>query len=126
MLTAAGCLLGESSSTNGTKKFPHAWMKTKMKTTPSPGRISGTTIRRRAVMALAPSTQAASSRLIGTESMKFLVIQIAIGRDVAAMKKIVAGIESIRLSRTNRLYTGTMIAVIGRQVPNRMAYMNGL
>ena len=33
MLTAAGCLSGSSSSTKGTKKFPHAWVKTKMNTT---------------------------------------------------------------------------------------------
>src|SRR5665648_890515 len=83
MATAAGCFDESNSRTNGTKKFPHATVNTKMNTTPRPGRISGTTIRLSAVIALAPSIQAASSRATGTESMKFLVIQIAIGSAAA-------------------------------------------
>ncbi len=39
-----------------------------------PGRMSGTTIVRRARIAEAPSIQAASSSSIGTESMKFLAM----------------------------------------------------
>ncbi|GHH72810.1 hypothetical protein GCM10017772_22960 [Promicromonospora soli] len=101
MLTAAGCFSGESSSTNGTKKFPHACTNTKMNTTAIPGRMSGSTTRRSACMADAPSVHAASSSEIGTESMKFFVIQIAMGNDVAAMKKMVPGSESSRLSCTN-------------------------
>ena len=58
--------------------------------------MSGRTIRSSAFIALAPSTQAASSSEIGTESMKFFVIQIAMGSDVAAMKKMVPGTESSR------------------------------
>ncbi|BAS17827.1 hypothetical protein AHiyo8_61300 [Arthrobacter sp. Hiyo8] len=50
----------------------------------------------------APSIQAASSSSNGTESMKFLVIQMAIGKVVVAMKKMVAGIESSNCNCTNR------------------------
>lgn len=71
-------------------------MKTKMNTTPSPCPISGRTTVRSAVMGDAPSIHAASSSSKGTESMKFLVIQIAMGSVVVAMKNMVAGIESKR------------------------------
>ena len=57
---------------------------------------------RSAVSADAPSTQAASSSSKGTESMKFLVIQIAMGKVVVAMKKIVAAMESSSCSWTNK------------------------
>ena len=93
---------------------------TKMKTTAMPGLISGTTMRPRAVMALAPSTHAASSRVTGTESMKFFVIQMAMGSDVAARNSTVAVVEPSTPRETNRAYTGTMIAVIGRVVAKRM------
>ena len=53
-------------------------------------------MRASACIELAPSTQAASSSEIGTESMKFFVIQIAIGSDVADMKTMVPGTESSR------------------------------
>src|SRR5665647_2649343 len=102
MATEAGCLSGLSSRTNGTKKFPQALMNVKMNTTDRPGRMSGKTIARRARMADAPSTQAASSRLIGIESMKFLLIQIAIGNAAADMNKIVPNVESTRFKVTNR------------------------
>src|SRR5262245_59911849 len=92
--TAPGNLLDVNSSTNGTKKFPHAPVNTKMNTTPMPGRMSGTTMRASACMDPAPSTHAASSSEMGTESMKFLSIQIAIGSDVAAMKRITPHVES--------------------------------
>jgi len=103
MLTAAGCSSGDSSNTKGTKKFPQAPTKMKMKTTAIPGRISGTTTRVNVASIDAPSTQAASSSTIGTESMKFFIIQIAIGRLVADMNRMIPGIESIRLKATNRL-----------------------
>ena len=38
---------------------------------------------------------------------------------------MVAGIESIRSQLDEQRYTGTMIAVIGRPVANRMVYRNG-
>ncbi len=101
MLTAAGTLSGESSRTNGTKKFPQAWMNTKMNTTAMPGRMSGTTIRVSVVNIEAPSVHAASSSEIGTESMKFFAIQIAIGSEVAARKKMHPHTLSMRLSDTN-------------------------
>ena len=119
MLTEAGCFSGESSRMNGTKKLPHEPTKLKMKTTAIPGRMRGTTIARSACIALAPSTQAASSREIGTESMKFFVMKMAIGNWVAARNSPVPHIESNRFNRTNRLYTGTIMAVIGKHVPNR-------
>src|SRR6478735_3527303 len=118
--TAAGWLASESRSTNGTKKFPQAWMNTKINTTPRPGPMSGSTIERKAASRDAPSTQAASSTAKGTVSMKFLVIQMAMGRLVADRNSTVAGRESNSLSCTNNPYTGTMMAVTGRQVPNRM------
>ena len=79
---------------------------------------------RSALSALAPSTQAASSRDTGTESMKFLSIHTAMGREVAVMKQIIPGIESIKSMLTKSEYTGTMSAVMGRQVPKRIVYMN--
>ncbi len=103
MLTAAGCLSGLSSRMKGTKKFPQAWMNTKMNTTAIPGRMSGTTMWVSVRIIDAPSVHAASSREIGTESMKFFAIQIAIGRLVAARKKTVPPIESMRSSVTKRL-----------------------
>ncbi len=56
--------------------------------------------------------------------MKFFVIQIAIGSAVAARKSTVPGIESSMPSATNSAYTGTIIAVMGRQLPKRMTYRN--
>jgi len=90
METAAGCQSGVSRRTNGTKKLPHACRNTKTKTTLSAGRMSGTTTVRSARMALAPSTHAASSRLTGTESMKFFVIHSAIGSALAARNRATA------------------------------------
>src|ERR1035437_5393381 len=103
ILTAAGCLSGDSSRMKGTKKLPHAPMKTKMNTTARPGRMSGTTMRVSVVIMDAPSIHAASSRLTGTLSMKFFVMKMAIGRLVAARNTMVATIESIRLKATKRL-----------------------
>lgn len=74
---------------------------TKMNTTAMPCFISGTTMRRRAVIAEAPSTQEASSRETGTESMKFFIIQIAMGSEVAAMNRIVPMTESRSRKFTN-------------------------
>ena len=74
----------------------------KILTAASPGFISGTTTSRRDLSMLAPSTQAASSNSTGTESMKFLVIQMAMGREDAARKNMVPVIESRRWSMTKR------------------------
>src|SRR5262245_34401189 len=120
MVTEAGCFSGESSRMKGTKKLPHCSTNVKMNTTVRPGTISGSTIRHSDCSQPAPSVQAASSRLTGTLSMKFFIIQIAKGSDAAVMNSTVAGTESMRLSRLYMAYTGTMTAVIGRPVENRM------
>ncbi len=60
-----------------------------MLTTATPGAISGSTMRRSDWNQPAPSVQAASSSDTGTPSMKFFIIQIANGIDVADMKKTV-------------------------------------
>src|SRR3954469_2744355 len=57
--------------------------------------------------------------------MKFLVRKMAKGRVVAAMKSEVPVSESRRFRRTNSEYTGTMTAVIGKPVANRIVYRNG-
>jgi hypothetical protein len=101
MATAAGRVARSGSSTNGTKKFPQVWVKTKMKTTARPGRISGTTMRRNAVIRPAPSTHAASSSEIGTESMTFFVIRIAMGSEVADRNRTVPVVEPTRPRATN-------------------------
>src|SRR4029453_12495221 len=101
MDTAAGCLAVESNRMKGTKKFPHACMKTKMNTTHRPCLIRGTTMVRKAAMLEAPSIHAASSSSNGTESMKFFIIQMAMGRVVVAMKNMVAIMESSNWSWTN-------------------------
>src|SRR5258708_22248005 len=120
MVTEAGCFSGLSSRMKGTKKLPHWSTKVKMNTTLSPGTISGSTIRHSDWIHPAPSVQAASSRLTGTLSMKFFIIQIAKGSEAADMKATVPGTESMRLIRLYIEYTGTMIAVIGRPVEKRM------
>src|SRR6195952_2854772 len=124
MLTEAGCLSGLSSRMNGMKKSPHCWTNTKIDTTARPGSMRGSTIRVSDWTQFAPSTQDASSRLIGTPSMKFFISQMANGNEVADMKKIVAGIESVKLKLLNMAYTGTMIAVTGSPVEKRMMYRN--
>ena len=58
-----------------------------------PGNINGATIRLNEPSQLAPSTQAACSRSIGTPSMKPFISQIPNGSDVAARKKITAGTD---------------------------------
>ena len=68
-----------------------------------PGRISGSTTRASADIDVAPSTQAASSSEIGTESMKFFSIQIAMGSDVAAMKRMTPQTESRSFIDTKRV-----------------------
>src|SRR4029453_5795589 len=98
MVTEAGCFSGLSNRMNGTKKLPHCNTNVKMNTTVSPGTISGSTIRCSDWNQPAPSVQAASSRLIGTPSMKFFIIQTANGSEAADMNAIVAGIESTRLT----------------------------
>ena len=57
--------------------------------------------------------------------MKFFVSQIANGSGAVAMNTIVPTDVSIRFSCTNRPYTGTMTAVIGRPVENRIVSRNG-
>src|SRR3954454_24932998 len=112
MLTDAGCFSGLCSRTKGMKKSPHCCTNTKIDTTATPGAISGSTMRRSDANQPAPSVQAASSSDTGTPSMKFFIIQIANGSDVAVMKNTVAVIESVTLKCANIEYTGTMIAVI--------------
>src|SRR3954454_1961842 len=116
MVTDAGWLSGACSRMNGTKKLPHCSTNVKTKTTVRPGTMSGRMIRRNDCNQPAPSVQAASSSSTGTPSMKFFIIQIANGSDVAVMKNTVAVIESVTLKCANIEYTGTMIAVIGRPV----------
>ena len=88
--------------------------------------MSGTTTLLIDLSKLAPSTHAASSSSMGTESIKFLVIQIAIGKDDADMNSIVPIVESNMFIETNSAYTGTIRHEIGRQVPNSTEYRNGL
>lgn len=71
-----------------------------MNTTPIPGAVNGTTIRRSTVGSDAPSTRAASSNPTGTASMEFLHIQMAIGSDDAARNSEVATRESSTPART--------------------------
>src|SRR4051812_10555793 len=125
MLTDAGSRSGLSNRTNGTKKLPHIPTNVKMPTTDTPGQTSGRITYRSVCIRDAPSVQAASSRTSGTLSMKFFISQIANGRPVEAMNNIVPEIVSIRFSWTNSPYTGTMIAVIGRPVENRIDSRNG-
>src|SRR5689334_25216709 len=101
MVTDSGCLFGSSSRMNGTKKSPHCVTNTKMLTTATPGAINGSTMRRSAWNQPAPSVHAASSSETGTPSMKFFIIQIANGIDVADMKNTVDTIESVRLKCAN-------------------------
>src|SRR3954453_23026757 len=107
---------------NGMKKSPHWVTNTKMLTTETPGAISGRMMRRSAWNQPAPSVHAASSSETGTPSMKFFIIQIANGSDVADMNSTVAVIESVTLKCANIEYTGTMIAVIGRPVLKTIVY----
>ena len=72
----------------------------------------------------APSTHAASSNAIGTVSMKFFIIHMQYGSDVADMNSTTPKILSIRCSVRNSLYTGIITVVIGRQDMNRIVYMN--
>ena len=64
----------------------------------------------------APSVQAASSSETGTPSMKFFIIQMANGSEVALMNRIVATRESVSANVANSTYTGTITAVIGSPV----------
>src|SRR3954465_15284388 len=120
MVTDAGCFSGLSSRMNGTKKLPHCSTNVKISTTVRPGTMSGSTIRRSDWNQPAPSVQPASSRLTGTPSMKFFIIQTANGSDDADMNAIVPGTESTRSIRLYMAYTGTITAVIGSPVANRM------
>ena len=95
MVTDAGWLSGACSRMNGTKKLPHCATNVKTKTTVRPGTMSGRMILRRDWNHPAPSVQAAYSRLTGTASMKFFIIQIANGSDDADMNRISAGTESV-------------------------------
>ncbi len=90
---------GVSSRMKGTKKFPHCITNVKMNTTTMPGAISGSTTRHSDWSQFAPSVHAASSSETGTASMKFFVIQIANGSELAVMNRTVAGSESTRLTR---------------------------
>lgn len=101
MVTAAGCFSGVSSSTNGTKKLPHWPTNTKIATTATPGAIRGATTRRSDWTQPAPSTQAASSRLTGTPSMKFFIIQMANGSALAVRNSTIAGTEPYSWKRKN-------------------------
>ncbi len=74
-----------------------------MNTTAIPGRMSGSTICTRVRIDPAPSIQAACSSSTGTPSMKFFIIQIAIGSALAVRKRIVPPMESMRFSCTKRL-----------------------
>ena len=87
MLTAAGNLPWLCSKMNGTKKFPHMLTNVKMVMTMMPGNISGATIRRKETSQLAPSTQAACSRSIGTPSMNPFISQIPNGRGGGGQEK---------------------------------------
>ena len=58
--------------------------------------------------------------------MKFFDIHVAMGSAPADMNAMVPHVESTRCSVTNSAYTGTMMAVIGRQVPKMIVYRNGL
>lgn len=66
-----------------------------------PGAISGATTYRSDFIHPAPSTQAASSRLIGTPSMKFFIIQMENGSELAVRNRTIAGTEPYRLKRKN-------------------------
>src|SRR5579875_2458975 len=101
MVTEAGCLVGSCNKMNGTKKSPHCVTNTKMPTTATPGAINGMTIRRNAWNQPAPSVHAASSSETGTPSMKFFIIQIANGSEVADMKSTVEVSESVMLKCAN-------------------------
>src|SRR3954453_9696950 len=125
MLTDAGCFSGLCSSTKGMKKSPHCCTNTKIDTTATPGAISGSTMRRSDANQPAPSVQAASSSDTGTPSMKFFIIQIANGSDVALMNRIVATRESVSANVANSTYTGTITAVIGSPVEKTIVYRNG-
>src|SRR4029453_4922548 len=120
MVTDAGWLSGLCNRMNGTKKLPHWVTKVKTKTTVRPGIISGMMMLRNDCSQPAPSVQAASSSSTGTESMKFFIIQMANGRDDAAMKRMRAGTESVSSNWLYMVYTGTMTAVMGRPVEKRM------
>ena len=115
-VTAAGRFSGLSSSMNGTKKLPHMDTKVKIVATARPDFISGITTDHSARYTPAPSVQALSSISTGTPSMNPLVRKMAYGRELAPRNRIAPNIESIRFTRTNRAYTGIMIAVIGRPV----------
>ena len=100
MATAAGCLLRAEQQDEGHEEVPPRLREHE----DEDDRDAGAHERQDdpsqgACIALAPSTQAASSSEIGTESMKFFVIQIAIGSDDAAMKRIVADqrVEQVEL-----------------------------
>src|ERR1700760_1423645 len=101
MLTDICCFSCDSSRMNGTKKSPHCVTNTKIATTATPGAISGSTMRRNAWNQPAPSVHAASSSETGTPSMKFFIIQIANGNDVADMNNTVEVIESVMLKCAN-------------------------
>src|SRR5690348_9392728 len=95
MVTDAGWLSGACSKMNGTKKLPHCSTNVNTNTTVRPGTMSGRMISHSDCSQPAPSVQAASSRLTGTASMKFFIIQIANGSDEAAMNRMSAGTESV-------------------------------
>src|SRR3954468_4887166 len=95
MVTDAGWVAGSCSRMNGTKKLPHCATNVNTNTTVRPGTINGRMIVRKDCNHPAPSVQAASSRLTGTASMKFFIIQIANGSADADMNRISAGTESV-------------------------------
>ncbi|MNP49828.1 hypothetical protein D3C76_1440410 [compost metagenome] len=74
----------------GTKKLPQLPEKVNIAIVAIPGNINGATIRLNPFQTEAPSIHADSSRSIGTESMKFFIIQMPYGSEDAVRNSIVA------------------------------------
>jgi hypothetical protein len=108
----------------GTKKFPQLPENVKIATVHIPGIMSGATIFLIPTHVEAPSTHADSSQSIGTESIKFFIIQMPYGRAAADMKNITASCESIKRKVKNNWKTGTMTTVIGSDVINKTVIIN--
>src|ERR1035437_1217629 len=96
-------------------------MKLRMPTTAMPGAESGKTMRQKEPKVEQPSTQAASSRSIDTESRKFFIIQVLNGSEEATKKATTPGVESVRPSCTYMAYRGKISARTGKPVQNRIS-----
>ena len=68
-----GYFSGDCSSTRGVRKSPQTLMKVNSAQAPTPGLVSGKTIRIAPRIREHPSIHDASSSSIGIESMKFLI-----------------------------------------------------